>query len=438
MILSGQPKYGILAAVSYNLKGTIMISRVTGTEDILDLRLYNFFTSTAQKHFESFNFHEIRTPILEYTHLFIHSLGEHTDVVSKEMYVFSQESEKSVCLRPEMTASTIRACFENRVERFPWKVFSYGPAFRHERPQKGRLRQFHQFNIEIIGAHSVMHDAHCIAMLKELFSANLQLEHFVIKLNFLGCSNDRQAHKAALINFLEINKEAICATCQQRTHSNTLRVFDCKNTACQTLYKSAPTIIQHLCADCSTEWAALQDQLRLLGVNFIIDNMLVRGLDYYQKTVFEFSSNQLGAQNAFCGGGRYALGREVGAQEDYACFGVAIGIERVLMLLELIQEKLALPTAQRLHVIIPMTKAQDTVGLLLAHELRRENLACDIILDKASATNMMKKANKLGASWVLIIGENEQNENTVMLKNMMTGESTPVKQEAVIKTLKGV
>jgi histidyl-tRNA synthetase len=413
-----------------------MISRVTGTEDLLDLRLYNFVTSTAKKHFESFNFTEIRTPVLEYTQLFVHSLGAETDVVSKEMYVFAQDTEKSVCLRPELTASTIRACFENRVERFPWKVFSYGPMFRRERPQKGRLRQFHQFNVEIIGAQSIMYDANLIKMLDTLFSKSLLLEHYVIKLNFLGCLDDRKAHKAALVEFLNNNIASICETCQKRKDANTLRVFDCKNEACQKLYTGAPFIIQHLCQPCNGEWTMLQDQLRLLGVNFIIDNLLVRGLDYYQKTVFEFSSNQLGSQSAFCGGGRYLLGKEVGATEDYSSIGVAMGIERVLMLLEKHQDKLALENPQRLHVIIPMTSAQDPIGLLLAHELRRENLACDIVLDKASTTNMMKKANKMGATWVLLIGETEQQQNTVMLKNMMTGEATVVAQEAVVKTLK--
>lgn len=413
-----------------------MIARVTGTEDILDLRLHNFFINAAKKHFESFNFHEIRTPILEYTQLFVRSLGEETDVVSKEMYVFAQDQEKSVCLRPEFTASTIRACVENRVERFPWKVFSYGPVFRRERPQKGRLRQFHQFNVEVIGAHSIMYDAHFIKMLDTLFSKLLQLELYVTKLNFLGCSEDRRAHKAALEAFLQTNFEKICETCQKRKDTNTLRVFDCKNSTCQSLYTKAPFIIQHLCQTCSGEWSTLQEELHLLGVNFIVDNTLVRGLDYYQKTVFEFSSNQLGSQSAFCGGGRYHLGKEVGAAEDYASIGAGLGIERILMLLELIQDKLVVENARRLHVIIPMTTAQDTLGLLLAHELRRENLACDIILDKASTTNMMKKANKMGATWALIIGESEQQENTVMLKNMLTGASTPVRQDELIKTLK--
>lgn len=413
-----------------------MIARVTGTEDLLDLKLLNFFTTTTKKHFEDFNFVQIQTPILEYTQLFVHSLGAETDVVSKEMYVFAQDQEKSVCLRPEFTASTIRACFENRIERFPWKVFSYGPVFRRERPQKGRLRQFHQFNVEIIGAQSLMHDAHFIKMLDTLFGMLLRITPYVIKLNFLGCLDDRRTHKAALLEFLEKNIDTICETCKKRKDANTLRVLDCKNDACQKLYATAPFITQHLCEACNSEWVELQTHLQLLGVNFILDKMLVRGLDYYQKTVFEFSSNQLGSQTAFCGGGRYLLGKEVGAANDYASIGVGIGIERVLMLLELIKDTLPLAIESRLHVIIPMTKEQDTLGLLLAHELRRENLACDIIFDKASATNMMKKANKMGAAWVLIIGETESQNNTVMLKNMLTGESTPVKQCDLIKALK--
>lgn len=413
-----------------------MINRVTGTEDLLDLRLRNFFINHATEHFESFNFTNIQTPILEYTQLFVHSLGAETDVVAKEMYVFAQDQENSVCLRPEFTASTIRACFENRIERLPWKVFSHGPVFRRERPQKGRLRQFHQFNIETIGAHSIMHDAHFIKMLDALFSNVLKLEHYVLKLNFLGCPEDRKIHKTALLEFLQEHETKICETCQKRKESNTLRIFDCKNDSCQKLYKNAPFIIQCLCGECKQAWDTLQEELLALGVNFIVENALVRGLDYYQKTVFEFSSNQLGAQSAFCGGGRYLLGKEVGAANDYASIGAGIGIERVLMLLELIQATLPLESAQRLHVIIPMTQAQDSLGLLLAHELRQENLSCDIIFDKASATNMMKKANKMGAYIVLLIGENEQNTNTVSVKNMTTGESVTVRQDELLKFLK--
>lgn len=414
-----------------------MIARVTGTEDLLDLKLLNFFTTTAKTHFENFNFIQIQTPILEYTQLFVHSLGAETDVVSKEMYVFAQDQEKSVCLRPEFTASTIRACFENRIERFPWKVFSYGPVFRRERPQKGRLRQFHQFNVEIIGAESLMHDAHLIKTLDTLFSKLLKINPYTIKLNFLGCLDDRSGHKTSLLEFLDQNIEIICETCKKRKNSNTLRVLDCKAESCQKLYATAPFITQHLCQSCNSEWEELQINLRLLGVNFIIDKMLVRGLDYYQKTVFEFSSNQLGSQTAFCGGGRYLLGKEVGAANNYSSIGVGIGIERVLMLLEKIKDSFLLFSAEpRLHVIIPITKEQDSLGLLLAHELRRENLACDIIFDKASATNMMKKANKMLAKWVLLIGETEVQNNTVMLKNMLTGDSTPVKQSDIIEKLK--
>lgn len=417
-------------------KGYIMIARVTGTEDLLDLKLLNFFTKTTKTHFENFNFSQIQTPILEYTQLFVHSLGAETDVVSKEMYVFAQDQEKSVCLRPEFTASTIRACFENRIERFPWKVFSYGPVFRRERPQKGRLRQFHQFNVEIIGAESLMHDAHLIKTLDTLFSKLLKITSYTIKLNFLGCIDDRRTHKKSLLDFLERNIEIICETCTKRKDSNTLRVLDCKSESCQKLYLNAPFITQHLCQSCSNQWDELQANLQLLGVNFIIDKMLVRGLDYYQKTVFEFSSNQLGSQAAFCGGGRYLLGKEVGATNDYSSIGVGIGIERVLMLLEQIKDTLQLSTEPRLHVIIPMTKKEDSLGLLLAHELRKENLACDIIFDKASATNMMKKANKMLAKWVLLIGETEVQNNTIMLKNMLTGDSTPVKQCDLVRILK--
>lgn len=416
-----------------------MISRVRGTEDLLDLTLRNFCTSTIRKHLAIFNFQEIQTPIIEYTNLFVHAVGQETDIVTKEMFLIDKEKadgDKSICLRPENTASIIRACHENGIQRFPWKVFTFGPMFRYERPQKGRLRQFHQFSIEIIGTTSIAQDAHFIKMLDVLFGKTFSLNNYVIKLNFLGTVEDRLNHKQALLSFLDQHLTTICPTCLVRKDKNALRIFDCKNETCAKLYEQAPKLINYLGEESKQEWNELQSLLQQLSVNFIIEHKLVRGLDYYGKTVFEFSSSDLGAQNAFCGGGRYLLGKEVGASNDFPSIGVGIGIERLLMLLELHQDKLAIPQQPQLHMIIPMTEKQDAVALLLADNLQRHGLVTDIIFEKASMSNMMKKANKLGAHYVLTIGESEQLAGTVGIKDMLTGTNTLVAQTEAANFLK--
>jgi histidyl-tRNA synthetase len=310
-----------------------------------------------------------------------------------------------------------------------------GPMFRRERPQKGRYRQFSQVSMEVIGSSSIVQDAYFIQMLDALFSNVIKLENYVIKLNFLGCLDDRKKHKASLVNFLESLKETICETCLARKEKNTLRIFDCKTELCQKLYKTAPRLTEFLCSTCAQEWETLQHLLTALSVSYAIDTTLVRGLDYYNKTVFEFTSRDLGSQNTFCGGGRYSLGREVGATEDYAAIGAAFGIERVVLLAELIQNKITLPQPPALHVIIPLAEEQHTLALLLAAQLQARNLCTDLVLEKASVSNMMKKANKMGAKYVLMIGSEEQQEGVVTVKNMQTGEHVKIKQADVVSFL---
>lgn len=414
-----------------------MINRVTGTEDILDCSLLNFVLTTLQKKLTTAHFSHIQTPILEYTNLFVHSLGDQTDVVSKEMYTFNSDTEKSICLRPEMTASTIRACIENGIERFPWKVFSYGPLFRRERPQKGRLRQFTQFNMEIINAPSIMHDAFFISYLHTLFTDSFKFNDFIIKINFLGCSPDRLQHKTALTDFLQSNIANLCQTCVTRSTTNTLRVFDCKNSTCQSLYENAPILTHYLCTECTTEWTTLQNTLHMLNVSHTIDTKLVRGLDYYHKTVFEFcATTGLGSQNTFCGGGRYKLGGELNSNKNFDSIGAAIGIERLLLILENNTANLNLPCEEKLTVIIPMTHKQDALGLLLMQSITNNNIHCDIILEKASMTNMLKKANKMNAHFVIMLGETEMMQGTATLKNMISGSTTIVQQTELVEHLR--
>ncbi len=412
-----------------------MIARVRGTEDILDMTLRSTLVHAIERHLVLHNFMGIEVPIIEHTQLFQHTLGQTTDIVSKEMYTFETESGKSICLRPEATASVMRACVENAIDRFPWKVFTYGPMFRRERPQKGRQRQFTQVSLEIIGAPNIAHDAHMLSMLDALFKDVFKLTEYVLHLNFLGCHQDRLTHKEKLVDYLTSQASLFCTTCLDRTHKNPLRVFDCKNEGCKSQLTNAPRITDFLCISCTAEWRTIGQMLQLLGVNFIVNTLLVRGLDYYHKIVFEFCSTSLGSQNAFCGGGRYLLGSAIGARHDHDSIGAGIGIERLELILE--AQKSALLQAQppRLHIIMPLSPAQDNLALIIAQSLLRKNLCVDIILEKASTTNMLKKASKLGAHAVIFLGDEEQKNNTATIKIMQNGESITVPQGEIFNIL---
>lgn len=413
-----------------------MITRVRGTEDILNVRLYNFMLNTMKHHLSLYNFSEIDTPILEHTELFVRSVGSDTDVVSKEMYIFQTASGESLCLRPEITASIVRAFIDNRIEQSPWKVFTHGPVFRHERPQAGRWRQFTQTSIEILNSKDIEQDAQFLKMLDVLFYEIFKLENYVLKLNFLGCSDDRKAHRDTLVEFLSKNQSSICATCLVRKDKNPLRVFDCKNEACKSVYQNAPKITDHLCKPCTQEWKILQQLLAVLSVNYAHDTSLVRGLDYYNRTVFEFSSRDLGAQNAFCGGGRYSLGKEIGAKDDIHGLGVGIGMGRLLMLIEKNLTQLSIPQDKALHVIIPFTPEQIPLALLVAQQLLENGIATDVLLDKTSLSSLMKKANKLGSKFALLIGPDEQQAGTIAVKNMINGETKAVQQSDIVSCLR--
>lgn len=415
-----------------------MITRVKGTQDFLDLTLFNYLVSSTKNHLGFYNFTEIATPILEYTSLFQRSLGLETDVVSKEMYTLPGDDEDSLCLRPEATASCVRAFVNNSIQQTPWKIFLVGPMFRHERPQKGRYRQFHQINIEVIGSQSIYEDVHFLKMLDRLFHEVLKLDTYGLLINFLGCKNDRAAYKKKLYTFLEKNAGEMCATCIIRKEKNILRIFDCKSPECQQVYKSAPRIADNLCKECAVEWQQLRDNLEHLSISYSYTPTLVRGLDYYDKTVFEFVSSELGAQNAFCGGGRYnGLVTEVGGKEDQPSLGASIGIERALLLLERIKDKLSLPVLPALYAILPLTAEQYHLAVLLADELQARDLCTDILLDGDSLKSMMRKVNKMGAKYALLIGPDEQKEKKVTVKNMITGAEEKVLQRDLAQFLVG-
>lgn len=411
-----------------------MVTRVKGTQDFLDLTLFNMIIDRVTKHCGLYQFTQIATPLIEYTELFKRSLGTQTDVVSKEMFLIephAEDADAQICLRPEATASIVRAFIEGGIQTVPWKVFTWGPMFRYERPQKGRYRQFHQVSIEVIGASSIMHDVELLVMFDRLFNEGFGLNNYALQINFLGCMSDRQAYRSTLYDTVKNTYyDQICGLCKDRLEKNIMRIFDCKNVQCQEIYATVPKISDHLCQPCANDWATVQEQLDMLSVTYIHEPRLVRGLDYYSKTVFEFVSGNLGAQNAFCAGGRYdQLVTHLGGKEDQPSIGAAIGIERLMLLLADTPDKVAEPK-QALTVIVPMGTQQQTVGMLLADELRAAGLSVDLLLE-GSFKSMMRRANKLGARYALLIGEDEQAARQVTFKNMITGEQERVAQTEV-------
>ncbi len=413
-----------------------MIQRIKGTQDLLDLTLYNFLITAAKKHLATYNFQEIITPILEPVELFKRSLGLATDVVSKEMYtVNTGHGEENICLRPEATASTVRAFLNNGIDTKPWKVFSYGPMFRHERPQKGRYRQFNQITIEILGAPSIIHDMWLLCMLDRFFQS-LKINSYNLLLNFLGCAADRAKFHELLHKFLEQNKNNVCSTCIERKEKNVLRVFDCKSPDCQLLYKTAPKTTDYLCSACTKEWDLLRNLLTQLSVSYTLSSELVRGLDYYTKTVFEFTSSDLGAQSTFCGGGRYdGLAQMLGAAEPLPSLGAALGIERVLLLLEKVQDKLSLPHKEKLFAVLPYSAEQYSLALLIADQLQAHGLPVEPFIDGDSFKSMMRHANKIGATACIILGPEEQAANSATVKNMASGSEAKIPQKDLVSFL---
>ena len=413
------------------------IPRVKGTQDFLNMCLYQFIIDSFSEHCALYHFNRIETPIIEHIELFKRTLGSYTDVVGKEMFIIKSpgDNKDELCLRPEATASTMRAFLESQ-QLMPWKVFSYGPMFRYERPQKGRYRQFHQINIEIIGAEHVSQDALLIMLLDRYFHEKLKLNSYALQINYLGSYEDRKKYTQLLKTFVD-GVDGICDTCIIRKEKNTVRIFDCKNETCQKLYEDAPTMIDNFSAESKKEWERLQDELSLLSITFSVNPRLVRGLDYYNKTVFEFSSGQLGAQNAFCGGGRYdRLAQEVGSKKEIPSLGAAIGIERLMLLLEPLIDSLALPQPKPLFVVMPLSEEQNPLALLVADTLHAAQLSSDILLDGDSLKSMMKKANKMGASYALLIGDEEQRNKSILVKNMMTGDQEQIKQIDLVDYLR--
>ncbi len=397
------------------------IKALKGFKDILpdEVVLWQHIEQTARDIFHRYGFEEIKVPILEKTELFVRTIGENTDIVEKEMYTFEDRNGSLITMRPEGTAPVIRSYIENGlyVRGSVQRLYTIGPMFRHERPQKGRLRQFHQMSVEVLGSNNARIDTEVMAMawliLQEI---GLQAS---LEINSLGCAACRPSFKEALQAFLQGRIQEVCEDCQRRSNTNPLRVLDCKSEHCQAQYAAAPSIIDHLCDACSKHFAEVRGALDMLGVPYKVNAKMVRGLDYYTRTTFELITSELGAQGAIGAGGRYdGLVQQLGGPEVPG-IGFAMGMERLVMLLSqkgLVESKPALDL-----FLVTLGETAYEKGFALLQMLRSQGVRAMMDHEGRSMKNQMKQADKQNAWFALILGENELASHEAALKDMHSG-----------------
>src|SRR5512146_1941409 len=423
-----------------------MIKAVRGTRDLLppDTALWNFVEDTVRDVFRAYNFHEIRTPIFEATELFARSVGEETDIVAKEMFTWEDrgraESDRgqSLTLRPENTAGVVRAYIEHKLWDRPGltKLYYLGPQFRRERPQKGRYRQFYQIGAEIIGpptagSESPARDAEILEMLATLLS-RLGIRDWRLELNSVGCAHDRPKYHEALRRALEPHLARMCADCQRRAVTNPLRVLDCKVPEDQPIIEKLPRMADFLDEACRKHFHEVQEILTAVGVPFVINNRLVRGLDYYTRTAFEFTHGALGAQNAILGGGRYDGLSEMLGGPAAPGIGFAIGEDRLVLSLGEPAEAVSHPPDA---YIAPLGPGMDAAAARLARELRRSDLVVEVGDESFRLKKSLETASKLGARFAVIVGENEVNVDAFALKHLASGQQQSVPRSELARTI---
>lgn len=396
----------------------MQIKSIRGFKDILpgEVEKWQFAEGEARRVFGLFGFSEFRIPVLERTDLFVRSIGEATDIVGKEMYTFQDRDGDSITLRPEATASIMRAYLEHglNVQEPVGKYYFIGPMFRHERPQKGRYRQFHQIDAEILGVEDPWADAEILTMLVH-YLGGLGLKNLSLQINSLGCPECRAPYKAEIQKFLQGRRAALCEDCQRRLETNPLRIFDCKKEECREALGTAPSVLDYLCPDCLNHFARVRALLDEISLPHAVNPRMVRGLDYYTRTAFEVVAGELGAQNAVCGGGRYdGLAQDIGGPR-VPSIGFAIGVERLVLLLPANQN------APRPQVFVaalgddPRRKA-----FRLAQELRQADIRVELDYEGKSLKSQMRKADKMRSPYVLILGDDELKRNQVILRDMAT------------------
>ena len=401
---------------------------VKGTCDILPDDSYKwqevekFMLETSRL----YGFKEIRVPVFEHTEVFNRSVGDTTDVVQKEMYTFDDKGGRSITLRPELTAGVVRSAVEKGLVNgaLPLKVCYIGGCYRYEKPQAGRLREFHQFGVECFGAGEPAADAEVISLAKSVLNG-LGVSKLSLQINSIGCPECRKKYHAALKEFFEAQKDTLCETCKDRLDRNPMRILDCKSPVCSEIAKNAPVMVDFLCDDCANHFEGVKAHLNAMGIEYSVNPHIVRGLDYYTRTVFEFVSNSIGAQGTVCGGGRYdGLVSQMGGPAVPA-LGFGMGIERLMLVLE--SEGVTLPEPKTCDLFISVVGSDAAVKASeLCAKLRAEGFCAQSEISGRGLKAQMRFANKIGAKFLVVLGDDELNNNKAVLKDMSNSETKEV------------
>ena len=402
----------------------LITNAIKGTQDTLPNESYKiqYIESAVRETAENFGFHEMRTPVFEHTELYQRGVGETTADVQKEMYTFEDKGGRSITLRPEGTAGSVRAFLEHGLfnEALPQKIYYLTSCYRYEKPQAGRLREFHQFGIECFGAGNASADAEAISLANEVFNY-LGINNLSLEINSIGCPECRKEYHKALKEYFEQYKDELCETCLGRLERNPMRILDCKSPVCSKIAAGAPTVLEFLCDDCKSHFESVKKYLDAMDIEYTVNPQIVRGLDYYTRTVFEFVSKEIGAQGTVCGGGRYdGLIAEIGGNPLPAC-GFGLGLERLLLLME--AQKTEFPEPKKCDLYIAsMGENANLKAASLAKDLRSEGLCVQFDTVGRGLKAQMKYANKIGALYTLVLGDSELETGNIKLKNMGSGK----------------
>ncbi|MEG0829008.1 MAG: histidine--tRNA ligase [Anaerovoracaceae bacterium] len=408
-----------------------------GTKDVLPQQIYkwHFVEKAFANICYKYGFKEMRNPVFEHTELFARGVGDTTDIVQKEMYSFQDYGKRNITLKPEGTSPVVRSFVEHKLyaEVQPSKFYYNTPCFRYEKPQSGRLRAFHQFGIEIFGTDNMMADAEAICLGHD-FLGDLGIKDVELRINSVGCPKCRENHRKALREFLEPKFDELCDTCKDRYDRNPMRILDCKSEICQELIVGAPMMIDYLCEECETAFEDLKINLTGMEIDFVVDPTIVRGLDYYTKTAFEFVTNSIGAQGTVCGGGRYDHLIEQLGGPPIPGVGFGLGIERLLLTLEANGIEIPEPKGADVFIAV-MGEPAKAYGLKLMRTLRRKGLHVEMDVLARNIKGQFKYANRLKARKTIVIGDNEIAENQVAIKDMATSQQTMVAMDKIVEEL---
>ena len=406
----------------------LITKKIKGTEDVLPKESYKwqFVEDIMRKEAQRYGFKEIRTPVFEHTNLFSRGVGQTTDVVQKEMYTFDTKGGESVTLRPEGTAGAARAVLEHGVlnEGLPVKASYFVSCYRYEKPQAGRLREFHQFGLEEYGTSDPIADAELICAAQSIFD-RLQIRDIHLEINSIGCPRCRKEYHKALREYFEQYKDKLCETCLSRLEKNPMRILDCKSPEDKEIAKNAPKVTDYLCEECQEHFQQVKSYLDCAGVEYTVNPTIVRGLDYYTKTVFEFVTDYIGAQGTVCGGGRYdGLIEELGGKH-VPSLGFAMGMERLLMLMEKQGIEIPAPSPCDLY-IAPLGEEAKKKAFALVGKVRESGLFAETDVVSRGLRAQMKYADKIGARFSIVLGDDEITKGEAVVKNMETGQQTKI------------